>query len=253
MFKNAIVRKPGASLVYGISGSDLGKPDFALARIQHEKYVRALESCGVLVTVMEAADAYPDSVFIEDTAVLTAHGAIITRPGADSRFGEEESVAEVLTNFYQDIVRIESPGTVDGGDVMQVEDHFYIGLSNRTNQAGADQFIAILNKIDYGGSVVPLKEVLHLKTGINYIGNQTLLTAGEFIDHSKFAQYKKIMVLPEEAYAANSLRVNDTVIVPAGFPDTAAKIEQEGFNIMTLDLSEFRKLDGGLSCLSLRF
>jgi len=159
----------------------------------------------------------------------------------------------VLQSYYKHIESIEAPGTLDAGDVMMVGKHFYIGISERTNAPGADQLIGILERYGLSGSKVPLYEMLHLKSGLSYLEQNTLLISGEFINHSAFADFQKIEVDPEEGYAANSLWVNSTVLVPEGFPKTRKKIEQAGYRTKVLDVSEFRKLDGGLSCLSLRF
>lgn len=253
MFKNAIVRKPGKSLVHGISSANLGKPDYDLAVEQHKKYIETLQSCGLTVTVLKADERFPDSVFVEDTAVVTTKCAIITRPGADSRKGEEIEMNNVLKGFYEQIEEITPPGNLDGGDIMMAGNHFYIGLSARTNQEGAAQLRRILEKYGFTAAAVPLKKVLHLKTGVAYLENNNLVTAGEFIDHPVFAGFNKIVTTDPESYAANCIWINDFVIMPAGFEKTRAAIAQAGYTVLPLDVSEFRKLDGGVSCLSLRF
>ena len=256
MFKNVIVRRPAKSLVDGItSAPELGKPDYELALKQHDAYIDALKACGVQVTVLEALEEYPDSCFVEDTAVLTKKCAIISNPGADTRRGESALMVEIIKKFYNDdqIEYIKSPGTMEGGDVMMVGDHFYIGLSARTNEEGCRQFKDALAKYGYTCSVVPLEEVLHLKTGINYIENNNMLVSGEFINKEDFKSFNKIIVPIEEAYGANCIWVNDTVIVPKGYPTVEKGIRDAGYKVIVTDTSEYRKLDGGLSCLSLRF
>lgn len=252
-FEKAVVRRPCRRISAGISGADLGKPDYRKAVLQHESYVRSLEACGVQVTVLEADDRFPDSTFVEDTAVLTERCAVICRPGASSRKGEEEAIASCLENFYKKLEFIESPGSLEGGDVMRVKDHFYVGLSGRTNESGARQLIYFLEKYGYTGSTITLRKALHLKTGLSYIENDHLLTAGEFIGHPSFKHLHVITVEEEEQYAANSIWVNNRVLVPAGFEKTRLAIERAGYQTVKIDVSEFRKLDGGLSCLSLRF
>ena len=148
---------------------------------------------------------------------------------------------------------IQSPGTLEGGDVMMVGDHFYVGLSNRTNEEGIAQFIKILNKHGLTGSAVTMSEFLHLKTGVNYIENDTLLVSGEFVDKPEFRRFRKIVVPPEEAYGANCIWVNDRVLVPLGYPTVEREVRAAGYEVLLVDTSEYRKLDGGLSCLSLRF
>ena len=255
MFTHAIVRTPGPNITEGITSASLGKPDYALALQQHAAYVAALQACGLEVTVLEAAPAFPDAGFVEDTAVLARRVAVITRPGAPSRQGEEISVAEALRAFYHpdQMHCIAAPGTLEGGDVMRVEDHFYVGLSSRTNAEGARQLIAFLDRHGYSGSTVAMQEMLHLKTGLAYLENNRLLTAGEFIRHPLFAYFNTIPIEPQEAYAANCIYVNGVVLVPTGYPGVQAKIEAAGLRTLAVDTSEFRKLDGGLSCLSLRF
>jgi len=255
MFTHAIVRMPAATLTEGITTANLGKPVYSLALEQHAAYIRALQACGVEVTVMDADPAFPDSCFVEDAAVLAERVAVITNPGAETRKGEERAVEEVLRRFYpgDNIRHIRAPGTLEGGDIMRVGDCFYIGLSERTNAEGARQFLAILREHGYTGREVALNEMLHLKTGLAYLENCILLTAGEFAGHPLFRDFKTIAIAPEDAYSANCIWVNGTVLVPSGFPATAAKIQAAGLPVLEVDTSEFRKLDGGLSCLSLRF
>ncbi len=253
MFKNIIVRRPCRQMIHGLSNANLGQPDFQEALLQHDGYIDAMKRCGVEVTVMEEDDRFPDSTFIEDTAVLAERCAVVTNPGAASRRGEEEKVAEILTLFYSDIETITSPATLEGGDVMRAGDHFYIGLSQRTNQEGARQLIAILEKYGYTGSMVSLEKVLHLKTGMSYLENNNLLATGEFLEKPEFKHFNIIPLPENEAYAANSVWINGTVLVPAGYPNTLAAIQKAGYNTITVNVAEYRKLDGGLSCLSLRF
>lgn len=252
-FSRALVRKPGPNFDEGITTAHLGTPDFKKALEQHAEYVRVLEACGVSVTVLPSLPQYPDGVFVEDTAVLTEKCAIITYLGAKSREGEEISIEKTLSKFYKNIEHIQPPGTLEGGDVLRAEDHFYIGLSSRTNKSGAHQLIDILEKYGYSGSTVDLQKMLHLKTGIAYLGKGIFLTAGEFIRHPVFKNKEKIIVKDSEADAANSLSVNGRVLVPSGFHSTRGKIEAAGFPVKEIDMSEFQKMDGGLSCISLRF
>lgn len=252
-FTRAIVRKPGSSYVNGLTTSDLGKPDFTLALQQHAQYIEALKKAGLEVTVLEADERYPDSTFVEDTAVLTEKCAVITNPGAESRNGEIEDMKNVLPHFYDTIESIKSPGYLDGGDVMQVDNHFYVGLSTRTNEEGAVQFREILSKYGYEVTIVPLQEFFHLKTGIAYVGNDTLVLAGEFVGSEIFSGFKQLVVDKENEYSANCIQINDYVLIPKGFESTKKQITDTGYQVIELDMSEFRKQDGGLSCLSLRF
>lgn len=256
MFKNVIVRRPAKSMIEGItSAPELGKPDYELAIKQHDAYIEALKLCGVKVTVLEALEKYPDSCFVEDTAVLTPKCAVISNPGAPTRREESMLMVDTIRKFYNDdqIEYIASPGTMEGGDVMMVGNHFYVGLSARTNEEGFKQFKAALEKYGYTCSLVPLEKVLHLKTGVNYIENSNMLVAGEFIEKDDFKSFNKIVVPENEAYGANCIWVNDTVIVPEGYPTVEKGVRDAGYNVIVTDTSEYRKLDGGLSCLSLRF
>jgi dimethylargininase len=252
-FENVIVRKPSKSMVEGLSSANLGIPNYELAVQQHEQYINALLKCGVDVTILDVDENFPDSCFIEDVALCTPHCAIITRPGAVSRRGEVEEMPEVLKEFYENIELIQEPGTIEAGDIMMVENHYYIGLSERTNQEGADQMITFLEKYGMTGSVVTLEEVLHLKTGLAYLENNHLVISGEFLENKEFDKFNKIIIDEKDAYSANCIWVNNKVIIPAGYPNTKAKLEKLSYELIELDMSEFQKLDGGLSCLSLRF
>lgn len=253
MFTKAIVRKPCKAIVNGITTANLGTPSYEKALQQHTAYKKVLTECGLQVFEVDANEQFPDSVFIEDTALVTPQMAVITNPGAVSRKGEVLEVETFLSKFFQNIERISSPGTLDAGDVMMVGGHFYIGISARTNFEGALQLIKILARYGYTGSTIHLESVLHLKTGISYLENNNLLASGEFLGKPELKNFNIIEVPHEESYASNSLWVNNTVIVPEGYPQTLDRIQKAGYRTIIVDTSEFRKLDGGLSCLSLRF
>ena len=252
MFSKAVVKKPCKNLAKGLTSANLGLPDYKLALTQHQKYVEALMECRLEVTVLEADENYPDSTFVEDTALLTPKCSIITNPGAPSRKGEIVEMERTIKNIYRNVEYIKSPGALEAGDVMMVETHFYIGLSKRTNQNGADQLITILEKYGFTGSTVTLGNGLHLKSGVSYLENNNLLTTSSFFKKSEFQKFNLILVDDDEEYAANSLWINDKVLVPKGFNKTKMKIDNLGYSTIEVDVSEFRKLDGGLSCLSLR-
>ena len=253
MFTNAIVRRPCAEMVNGITTANLGIPDFEKAQKQHELYIAALRACGLKVHVLEADSRFPDSTFIEDVAVCTPYCGIVTNPGALSRRGERDAMSAVLSGFYENVHEITSPGTLDAGDVMMVESDYYIGLSERTNEEGADQLIQILRKYNLNGITVKMDKMLHLKTGLSYLENNNLLISNLFITDKTFDKFNKILIDDNEAYSANSLWINGTILIPEGYPRTLEKITQAGYKTLIVDTSEFRKLDGGLSCLSLRF
>ncbi len=252
-FTKAIVRKPCRNIINGITTANLGLPDYEKSLVQHKEYISILESCGLSVEVLNADENFPDSVFVEDTAILIPNLAVVTNPGANSRKGEINVIKEILSKYFSNIEEIKSPGTIEGGDVLRVENHFYIGLSERTNEEGAKQFLDILKKYNYSGQTIELKNVLHLKTGVSYLGDNTILASGEFILKKEFSNFNIIEVDDDEEYAANSLNINDKILIPKGFSKTKRKIEKKGFNIIEINVSEFRKVDGGLSCLSLRF
>ncbi len=253
MFKHAIVRTPCPEMIHGITSVTLGKPDYSLALDQHREYVEALRSLGLEVTVLGPDSRFPDSTFVEDVALCTAGLTVITNPGAASRKGEQVDMERVIGSFYDTIEHIESPGTLEAGDVMMTGRHFYIGISDRTNHEGADQLIQILEKCQMTGEKIELKKLLHLKSGMLYLEDNNLLVQNELYNLPAFNRFRKIIVGADEAYAANSLWVNGSVLVPSGFPITRSNIEQAGYPTISLDVSEFEKLDGGLSCLSLRF
>lgn len=253
-FNHIIARTPCKSLVNGLTSANLGKPDYQKALDQHNNYIRALQQCDVDITILPPNELFPDSVFVEDTVLCTPHCAIITRPGAISRRKETEIIENTIARFYpHNMEKITAPGTVEAGDIMMVNDHYYIGLSARTNQAGAEQMIAILKKYGLTGSVVKLEKVLHLKTGLAYLENDNLLASGEFITKPEFQHLNIIEIPPEESYAANCIWVNNRVIMPSGYPITRAKIAALGYQVLEVDTSEYRKIDGGVSCMSLRF
>ncbi|MCD6565563.1 MAG: hypothetical protein J7K53_06435 [Bacteroidales bacterium] len=251
-FSNAIVQKPGISYSEGITTSNLGKPDITLALKQHETYCRTLEKCGLTVERLEAAPSFPDSVFVEDTAIITGKIAVIARPGDLRRRGEEKIIEESISK-YRSLVYIKEPGTVDGGDICQAGNHFFIGISERTNHEGVKQLESILSEYGYSSSFIEVNHTLHLKSGLNYIGDNYLLIHEQFLNNPVLKDWGKIVVPEKEAYAANIIRINDYLLVAEGFPETQSKLKQLNIPLIVLDMSEFQKMDGGLSCLSLRF
>jgi len=203
--------------------------------------------------VLEPCEDFPDATFLEDVALITPNCAILTHPGAHSRRGEVFEIEPIIRNRFDNIEVIESPGTVEGGDIMMVGNHYYVGLSSRTNIEGAKQIIEILQKYGMSASTISLNKMLHLKSGLSYIENNNLIVCGEFINDSRFDQYYSIEIPEKESYAANCIWVNGSVIMPTGYPITKEKIISIGYQVIEADMSEFQKLDGGLSCLSLRY
>ncbi|MDH4211499.1 MAG: arginine deiminase family protein [candidate division WOR-3 bacterium] len=252
MFTRAIVRTPGRSIINGVTTADLGIPDYKRVLQQHERYIEALRQCGLEVTIMLPQEEYPDSTFVEDCAVLAERCAIIGNLGVGSRKGEESSIEKALRSHYADIRFVRHPGTLEGGDVLRVGEHFYVGITRRTNVKGAEQLISILGDFGYTASTVPVVSALHLKTGVAYLGDNNIVLAGEFVDNPAFADHNAIVIDDDESYAANCIRVNDYVLMPAGYRESRKKITGAGFSVIEIDVSEFRKIDGGISCLSLR-
>ena len=256
LFSRAIVRIPGSNFDAGLTSAEFGAPVFDLVLEQHQRYCDALVECGLELTTLEADLRFPDSTFVEDTAILAAHGAVLTRPGAASREGEVDAIRPAILGFFPNPLSIEAPGTVDGGDICEAGDHFFIGLSHRTNEEGARQLAAHLASFGYTSSTIdvrPMTSILHLKSGIAYIGDKTIVVMEEMAGYDQFQGFELIRVSADESYAANCVRVNDRVLVAAGFPRLAEVLGARGFDPLALDMSEFRKMDGGLSCLSLRF
>lgn len=249
--RTVIVKGVCENFANGLTTVDLGKPDYELACAQHAKYVEAIRKCSVEVIVLEKDEEFPDSVFVEDVAILTERCAIIASPGALSRRGEVDKIQPVIHDLFGKVEYITPPGFLEGGDVLQVEEHFYIGLSTRTNLIGAEQLQKILAKHGYNSLIITLAKFFHLKTGLSYLGNNKLLLAGEFIGHPAFESYEQIRVKDEEEYAANCIVINDHLLMPKGFDKTRTSIDQR-YKIIELEMSEFQKQDGGLSCLSLR-
>jgi dimethylargininase len=261
-FTRAIVRPPAANFAEGLTTAGLGRPDHPRALQQHKAYCEALEQCGLTLTRLEPDTKYPDSCFVEDTALLVnARGAgpqaILMRPGAQSRLGEIETIREVLNDLLpgQTVKEISSPGKVDGGDICEAGNHFFIGLSERTNEVGARQLSALLEGCGYGSTIVStsgLEGVLHLKSGIAYLGDDRLVVIDALVDREEFARYELVRVAAGEEYAANCVRVNGQVLIARGFSALETQLKDLGYRTIALDMSEFQKMDGGLSCLSLR-
>ena len=259
-FTHAIVRPPAQSFAAGLSSGLEGAPDIGRALRQHALYVQALRDCGLRVTSLAPDEEYPDSTFVEDTAIVTERGAVLARPGAPSREGEVQGMAECLREFHAVLPAIEPPGTLDGGDICEADGYFLIGVSARTNAHGAHQLAQHLARWGYASSMIDIRStplLLHLKSGIAYLGKglwavhrsvQAAVQAQRGIDVREV-----IVVSATEAYAANCVRVNDVVLLAAGYPDTSAALDRAGQRVVCLEMSEFRKMDGGLSCLSLRF
>ena len=255
MFQAAIVRPPSATFSRGLTTSTLAPPDLDLALAQHEAYRRALERCGLRVILLEPDPEHPDSTFVEDAAVISPGGAILTRPGAPSRRGEVDSIRRALEPLVPRLRAIVPPGTLDGGDVCQAEAHFFIGISQRTNLAGARQLAALLAEDGCTSTLVDIRahtDLLHLKSGLASLDARRLVAADPLAAHPAFHGFEVVRVEPEEAAGANCVLIHDQVLVAAGCEKLEIRLGALGYSVLALEMSEFQKMDGGLSCLSLR-
>jgi dimethylargininase len=256
ILRRALVRPPAENFAEGLTTVDLGEPSVATALEQHERYCLALSECGLSLTRLPPDPCHPDSTFVEDAAVLTPRGAVLTRPGAESRVGEVEAIEEALAPFFPAFRRIEAPGTLDGGDICEAGDHFFIGLSRRTNEDGARQLARVLSEDGYTSSLVDIRAVagiLHLKSGLAWLDGRTLVVIDSLAGDPAFRGWDRVPVPEGEDYAANCVRINEAVLVAEGFPRLERALRDLGQRPIALAMSEFQKMDGGLSCLSLRF
>lgn len=255
----AIVRPPAINFAEGLTTSKYGAPVYDIALKQHEDYCQALEHCGLTLTRLEADPRYPDSTFVEDTAVLTDGRAIVSRSGEPSRAGEVDEMKVVLARFFAEVRAITGSGTLDGGDICQSGvdgKHFFIGISARTNHDGAQQLASFLDQMGYTHAFVDIRHIsglLHLKSGLASVAEGRLVVIEELTHHEAFQSFDLIPVAPAEAYAANCIQANGCVLIAEGYPAFAQTLTELGYDIVPLDMSEFQKMDGGLSCLSLRF
>ncbi|WP_434051359.1 MAG: arginine deiminase family protein [Roseibium sp.] len=253
-FTHAITRTPSNSVSNGIRAVDSGDPDAEKFREEHGLYVEALQESGLTVDVLPPLEDFPDSCFVEDPAFCLPEGAIRLRPGTTSREGEGTAIKPALETRFERVVDLPGHGCVDGGDVLMLDDVILIGLSARTDRAGADAFAGVLAEWGYEAEVCETPDgVLHFKTACSTLGDDVILATKVMADSGFFGNRKTVVVADGEDYAANVIRVNDVVLVPEGYPQTLAAIEAVGFQTVLLPTHEARKIDGGLSCLSLRF
>jgi dimethylargininase len=255
MLQRAIVRLPGANFADGLTTGH-GEPVHATALRQFETYCLALQRCGLKLTRLEADLDFPDSTFVEDTAVLTPGLAILTRSGAPSRAGEVIRIGGVLSQFYSTVHSIQPPATLEGGDVCDAGGHYFIGISERTNETGAAQLAALLSGAGYTSSFVDIRRMpglLHLKSGLAYLGDRRLVVTAALAKQEAFQDYELVSPSTSEEYAANCVRINDHLLIAAGYPEFEELMRDLGYQLIALEMSEFQKMDGGLSCLSLRF
>ncbi len=253
-FDSAITRRPAASVTAGLRDGDGPDPSASLFLQQHSAYVCALKSAGLKVKELPALEAFPDSVFVEDSALCVKQAAIVLRPGAPSRFGEANCIRPGLQALFSTVIEMTGKGFVDGGDVLLTDTDAFIGLSARTNQAGLDELSAILARFDYATVKVETPPcILHFKTECGLLDSGTLFSTKALASVACFDNYRVIEVPEGEEGAANIVRINDRVFLSRGYPRSRALLESQGYQVVVLDTSEPAKVDGGLSCMSLRF
>jgi dimethylargininase len=251
--KIALVRIPASNLAEGeLTHLDRTPVDTELADSQWEKYVAALEAEGFTTVEVESADTHADSGFVEDAVVMLGNTAVLTSPGAESRRGEVAGVERALTALEADlsVARIESPGTLDGGDVLKVGATIYVGRGGRTNAEGVRQFRAIANPLGFEVVAVPVSRVLHLKSAVTALPDGTVIGYAPLVEHPEL--FTRFLAVPEETGAAVVVLSPDAVLMSASAPLTAALIEDLGYRVVTVDVSEFEKLEGCVTCLSVR-
>lgn len=253
-FTNAIVRRPGKSVCRGLRALDVGNPDPQRFGAQHRGYVQALEGAGVSVDILPALEEFPDSIFIEDTALCLSKGAVVLRPGAASRAGECAPMTEILRPYFNDVRTIGGEGFIEGGDILVTASEIIVGLSARTDDAGAR---GLQDCAAGWGETVRIVEtppgILHFKTACGLLDEETVLLDRTLDRGSFFEGYRRIITPEGEEAAANAIAVNGRVFIADGFPQTAELLEKSGYNTVTIATGEAAKVDGGLSCMSLRF
>ena len=252
-FTHAVTRAPGASIAQGLRDVDTGAPDLTLFQSHHAAYIAALKATGAQVIELPALANFPDGVFVEDTALCLPEGAVILRPGAPTRLGEAAAMAPTLAQIYGEVAPIER-GFIEGGDILVTEREILVGRSARTEATGIAELTSIVAA--WSHSVRELQTppgVLHFKTDCSLLDEDTILATPRLAAAGCFADYRVILTAEGEEAAANSVRFNDVVLAPAGFPRTAERLAKAGYDLRELPNTEAAKLDGGMSCLSLRF
>ena len=252
-FATAITRRPAASAVDGLRAQDMGAVDIQVMGRQHSEYQEALRQAGAKVIALPALPDFPDAQFVEDTALCLPGLAVMMRPGAETRRGEVAPMREALSTIFDCIEDI-TAGFVEAGDILTTPSEVLVGLSARTDQAGADQLQSILSDHNYAMRVLQTPpDVLHFKTDCSLIDDNCILATERLASSGCFDGYQMLLVPAGEEPAANMIRYNDHIIMPADFPETEAMLKAEGFHVLTVGNSECSKIDGGMSCLSLRF
>ncbi|MGI9438020.1 MAG: dimethylarginine dimethylaminohydrolase family protein [Geminicoccaceae bacterium] len=253
-FRRAIVREPGASVALGLRAGDTEDPDPALFLQEHRIYVAALRDAGLQVMVLPPLEDFPDSVFVEDAALFAAGRAIALRPGAASRHDEALAIRPALQAASGHVVDLPGDGTIDGGDVLLTDQDAFIGCSARTDDAGANALADLL--ADWGYTVRRVEtppDILHFKTDCGLLDSGTIFSTSNLASTGCFEGYRVIEAPDGEEAAANLIRINSQVFINAGYPKTKRLLSAEGYAVRTLPTSQAALIDGGLSCMSLRF
>jgi len=254
LFEKAICRRPAKSVTQGLRDGSGPDPSVDLFLQQHATYVSAIKAAGLKVDELPALEEFPDSVFVEDSALCLKDAAIILRPGAPSRFGEAQCIRPTLENHFSRVIELQGPGFVDGGDVLLSDSDAFIGLSARTDQAGLEELSSVLAEFSYSTVKVETPaSILHFKTECGLLDSQTIFSTGKLASLGCFDNYLVIEVPAGEEGAANIVRLNDVVFISCGYPKSEALLKSQGYSVVALDTSEAAKVDGGLSCMSLRF
>ncbi len=251
-FKKALVRKPSKSISKAISSKSL-KPRFAKVFEEHKNYIDALMSTGLHVKILEELNEYPDSIFIEDPAIVYEDVCVLLRPGVKTRLGESKALENEAKKYFEKVFIIKD-GKIEGGDVLRINNHFIIGLSERTNKKGAENLSSILKKFGASTEISKTPEgVLHFKSDCSLIDEETILLTKAMSKIEIFGKKYRIIEIPDgEEVAANSLRINKKLLIPSGFNRIQEKLSKH-YDLITLDISEVSKVDAGLSCMSLRW
>jgi dimethylargininase len=249
--RRALVRRPSSRLAEGLVTHIEREPiDLEVARRQWDGYVAAMHAAGWETIDVPVAEDCPDSVFVEDAVVMYGERAVITRPGADERKPETAAVATVLEGLGYDVVSIEAPGTLDGGDVLKHDGTVWVGLGGRTNQAGVDQLAAHLEPLGARVVGVPLTKVLHLKSAVTALPDGTVIGYEPLVDDSSV--WSSFLPVPEEPGSHVVLLSEDLVLMSTSAPQTRALLEERGLRVVAVDMSEYEKLEGCVTCLSVR-
>jgi dimethylargininase len=252
-FNSALVRLPATTVTAGLRAHDRGDPAYQDICDEHDAYVLALRAAGLRVHVLPALEAFPDSVFIEDPAVVFHEGAVVLRPGAPTRRGEAEALVATLESHFERVLRLPR-GSVDGGDVLVLPEAVLIGLSARTNREGAEALLECLAALGQRGVIVQTPtDVLHLKSDCALLDEETILTTARLSRSGIFSGFRELIVPEGEEAGANALRLNEWVLVGRDYPRTLELLLGAGFRAEPLRTSEIARIDAGLSCMSLRW